>query len=161
MANIIFLDIDGVLNTQKHLKRQHKETGHMSSLNWSPIACRHVSLLCDHYDARIVVSSTWRYNHNLDELRRFFTDNGIDPDLVIDSTPALIHEEQPGAFRRGDEIARWLEENDHGTYVIIDDLPESRFREEQQPYLVVVKQDKGFAEKQAAVRAGEILEGRE
>lgn len=157
MTNIIFLDIDGVLNTRKHLQRQKQETGYMSSLDWSPIACRHVTLLCQQYDARIVVSSTWRYNHNLEELRQFFADNDIDPGLVSGTTPALIGERELGSYQRGEEIARWLEDHDCGTFVIIDDMPESQFLEEQQPHLVVVKQDKGFAEKQAAVRAAAIL----
>ncbi|MDX1586143.1 MAG: HAD domain-containing protein [Balneolaceae bacterium] len=65
--NIIFLDIDGVLNTMHHLRRQKKETGKMSSNNWCPIACKHVTLLCEQFDAGIVISSTWRYNHSAEE----------------------------------------------------------------------------------------------
>jgi len=158
LSNIIFLDIDGVLNTQQYLARQRRETGSMSSLNWSPIACRHITLLCEQFDARIVVSSTWRYNHDLDELCGFFADNNINTDLVIDTTPSLIYEEQRGTYRRGDEIAHWLEGHDCNTYVIIDDLPGSHFLEDQRPHLVQCRQDKGFAEKKLAIRAAEILE---
>jgi len=157
VANIIFLDIDGVLNTRKHLARQKRKTGSMSSLNWSPIACRHVTLLCKQFDARIVISSTWRYNHTLDELRSFCADNEIAPELVLDTTPALIHEEQMGTYRRGDEIAGWLEDNDWGNYVILDDLPKAAFLNKQHPHLVQCQQDKGFAEKKLAIRAGDIL----
>lgn len=157
MVNIIFLDIDGVLNTRKHLARQKRETGSMSSLNWSPIACRHVTLLCEKFDARIVISSTWRYNHSMDELRTFCENNDIAPELLLDTTPALIHEEQMGTYRRGDEIAHWLENNNFRKYVILDDLPKSAFREPQHPHLVQCQQDKGFAEKKLAIRAGEIL----
>ncbi len=156
-ANIIFLDIDGVMNTLQHLRSQKKKPGRVSNTNWCPTACRHVTLLCKQFDARIVVSSTWRYNHSIDELRTFFADNDIAPELVVDATPALMHEEPRRSLCRGDEIGRWLEENDYGTYVIIDDLPESQFLEEQQPHLVVVQQDMGFADKEAAARAGEIL----
>jgi stringent starvation protein B len=115
-------------------------------------------LLCEQFDARIVISSTWRYSHSIDELREFFADNNINPELVIGVTPDLVYEEQPQSFCRGDEIRRWLEENEYHTYVIIDDLPASEFLKEQKPHLVVVKQDKGFSVKEAAVRAGEILE---
>lgn len=158
MTNIIFLDIDGVLNTEAHLRRQ-KQTGNISNRNWSPIACRHISLLCKQFDARIVVSSTWRYSHTTDELREIFADNNIDPELVIGVTPDLMQEKQPQLFCRGDEIRLWLEENEYHTYVIIDDLPVSEFLKDQEPHFVLVKQDKGFAVKEAAVRAGEILSG--
>lgn len=156
-TNIIFLDIDGVMNTRQHLRRQKKKAGRISNTNWCPIACRHLNLLCEQFDAGIIVSSTWRYNHDIEELREFFADNNIAPELVIDATPSLIHEKSLGSFCRGDEIAGWLKENDCSTYVIIDDLQESQFLEEQQPHLVVVKQDIGFAEKEAAIKAGEVL----
>ncbi len=157
--NIIFLDIDGVMNTMNHLRHQKKESGRVSNTDWSPIACRHVTLLCEQFNARIVVSSTWRYNHDIDELRTFFADNDIAPELVVGTTPSLIHEKRREAFCRGDEIAGWLRENNYATYVIIDDLPESQFLEEQRPHLVTVQQDVGFAGKEAAIRAGEILDG--
>jgi hypothetical protein len=131
----------------------------MSSNNWCPIACRHVTLLCEQFDARIVISSTWRYNHTEDELRELLSDNNIVPGLMIGTTPSLIHEEELGSVSRGDEIASWLKDNENSvsSYVIIDDAPPSQFLENQQPNLVHVEQEKGFAQKEAAVKAGEIL----
>lgn len=161
--NIIFLDIDGVLNTENHLRRQQREKGKGSVTNrdWCPIACRHVTLLCNQFDARIVVSSTWRYEHGLDGVRQFFSANGIAEDLVIGITPTLIGEMGYGTYCRGDEISRWLKNigngNGTGTYVIIDDMPASGFLEEQKPYLVSVDPEKGFAAKEKALKAAEIL----
>jgi hypothetical protein len=147
------------MNTMNHLRRQKKESGRVSNTDWSPVACRHVTLLCEQFNARIVVSSTWRYNHDIDELRAFFADNDIAPELVAGTTPSLIHERQRDTLCRGDEIADWLKGNDYCNYVIIDDMPESQFLEEQWPHLVIVQQDVGFASKEAAIRAGEILDG--
>jgi len=167
--NIIFLDIDGVLNTEHHLRRQKVETGEISGSNWCPTACRHISLLCQQFYARIVISSTWRYNHSMESLRELLKKNEINPHYLVGLTPALIYMEGPDSYVRGDEIARWLEENGYldpsastsaltSTYVIIDDLSEKQFLKEQHPRLVRVHPDKGFAEKEAAVKAGKILE---
>lgn len=158
-TNIIFLDIDGVMNTEHHLRRQQKETGTMKNRNWSPIACRHIMLLCKQFDACIVISSTWRIDHKMEELRSILKKNDIDPDLLIDTTPALVHEAKAGSFCRGDEIKRWLDENPCLNYVIIDDISPSEFLKDQQAHLVTVKPDKGFAVKQAAIKASEILSG--
>lgn len=158
-SNIIFLDIDGVMNTEHHLRWQKRQTGTMKNRNWSPVACQHIMLLCEQFDARIVISSTWRIDHDPKELRGILEKNDINPDLMIGATPILVHEAEAGAFCRGDEIKRWLEENPHRNYVILDDLLPSEFLEEQHPHLVTVKPDKGFAVKQAAIKAGEILGG--
>ena len=131
----------------------------MSSNNWCPIACRHVTLLCEQFNAGIVISSTWRYNHSREELQDFLKKNAIDPGFMLGVTPSLIYEEERISVNRGDEIAKWMENFDDtvGSYVIIDDLPKDRFLQEQRPQLVRVHQDKGFAEKEAAIRASEIL----
>ena len=131
----------------------------MSSNNWCPIACRHITLLCEQFDAGIVISSTWRYNHSEEELQELLAKNDIDSKYMVGITPSLIYEEELASVSRGDEIAVWLDEKgkDIEGYVIIDDMPAERFRAEQQPHLVRVQQDNGFAEKEAAVKAGEIL----
>ena len=45
------------------------------------------------------------------------------------------------------------------TYAIIDDMPASGFLDEQRPHLVSVQQEMGFAVRELAIRAGEILDG--
>lgn len=131
----------------------------MSSSHWCPIACRHVTLLCEQFNAGIVISSTWRYDHGRDKLREFLAKNNIEPGFMLGVTPALIYEEERLSVNRGDEIAKWMKnwEKPMGSYVIIDDLSEDSFLEEQRPNLVRVHPERGFAEKEAAIRAGEIL----
>lgn len=156
-----------MLNTENHLRRQYRQKGkgNVTSRDWCPIACRHVTLLCEQFDARIVVSSTWRYEHGLDGVRRFFSVNEITADLVVGITPSLIEEMEFGTYSRGHEIQRWLEKNgydngsspDTATYVIIDDMPPSGFLEKQKPHLVSVDPEKGFAVKEKVLMAAEIL----
>lgn len=157
-TNIIFLDIDGVMNTHNYMRRQERETGKIVNEEWSPMACRHVKLLCKKFDARIVISSTWRIERDLQELRHILKNNNINPDLLIGTTPILAHE-APDAFCRGDEIERWLDKHDYSDFVIIDDIPASESLEEQQSHLVIVDPDKGLAEKDAVKRAAKILDG--
>jgi len=117
-------------------------------------------LLCEQFNARIVISSTWRYNHSGEELRGLLAENDIDSKYMVGITPSLIYEEELSSVSRGDEIAKWMDEYNESldSYVIIDDLPEDRFLEEQRPKLVRVHQDRGFADKEAAILAGEILD---
>lgn len=158
-CNIIFLDIDGVMNTENYQYRHKLETGSTKNEHWSPIACRHLNQLCDQFNARIVFSSTWRTDKDVEELRKILAKNDIDPDLLIGITPDLEQEEQKDEFCRGDEIKCWLDENDCRNYVIIDDLPPSDFLESHRRHLVTVKPDTGLASKKAAEKAGEILSG--
>ncbi|MDX1586144.1 MAG: HAD domain-containing protein [Balneolaceae bacterium] len=78
---------------------------------------------------------------------------------MLGVTPSLIYEEERLSVSRGDEIANWMQqwEEPIGSYVIIDDLSKENYLQEQRSKLVRVHQDKGFAEKEAAIRAGEIL----
>lgn len=158
-CNIIFLDIDGVMNTENCQYRHKLLTGSTKNEYWSPIACRHLTQLCEQFDARIIFSSTWRTDKDEEELRKILAKNDINPDLLIGITPDLEQEALAEKFCRGDEIKCWLDENSCRNYVIIDDLPPSDFLEIHRRHLVTVKPDTGFASKKAAEKAGEILSG--
>jgi len=145
--NIIFLDIDGVLRT------------HASDLEWSrrlgvpipenafdrrfdPEISKRINEAAGYGRAKIVVTSTWRTKHSLEELKSIFRENGISAE-VIGKTGI--------ANSRGEEIEEWLAENDISSYVVIDDqvkdivssIPESR----------VIKADPaiGFADTDKAI----------
>lgn len=128
MKNLIFLDIDGVLNSELFckteefkLKREVKEdgrTGHLRRDLWSDL----VEVLKDFVlkvDAEIVISSTWRQHTTLEEFREVFNDWGIG-DRIIDVTPIIRYK---GSVR-GNEVYAWLQDNrptDFARYVIFDD----------------------------------------
>jgi len=130
---IIFLDIDGVLNTI----RSYYATG--SQETWDAIACKYLQVLLKYNnDLRIVVSSTWRYSN---DCLGIFKYNGFDTSMFHKHwrTPIMSPEEKLGleakSFKekavRGIEIQRWLSDERHSDvthYCIIDDdddmLPE-------------------------------------
>lgn len=94
---IVFLDVDGVLNSHAWFADHGHERGHLD-----PEACARMQRLCDETGARIVVSSTWRLLHKTEALRSMFKARGLTAH-VIGGTPAL------STRKRGDEIQRWLD----------------------------------------------------
>ena len=139
--NVIFLDVDGVLNNEEHIlklvellgKEQyfqlHKDLGEM------PFDYRSVQLvkkLVEETGAEIVLSSTWRLNPKYIEALEKFT--GL---KVSNKTPRLPY------LIRGQEIAQYLYKHREVTnYVIIDD--DSDMLEEQKEHFVQVDAKKGF-----------------
>lgn len=125
MRKVIFLDIDGVMNSLRHVRRIHK-IGEDRQRNpyefFDPIAVRELNRICNQHDPDIVISSTWRkirpYVDNFQLLRDHFAEQGFEhSDRIIDRTP-IFHKE------RGHEIQSWLNRNCKGQevkVVILDD----------------------------------------
>lgn len=113
---VLFLDIDGVLNSQRWAGKC-KEWFRLLD----PEAVAHLRRIVDAVpDLRIVVSSAWRIGRSLTDLRMHLSACGMDPAIerrIIDRTPSL-----PGQRIRGQEIAAWMEYSHRVTsYVIVDD----------------------------------------
>jgi 16S rRNA C1402 (ribose-2'-O) methylase RsmI len=155
---IIFLDIDGVLNTIEHLKRQKIKTGEATNKFWDPTACKHITLLCEYYHAKIVVTSSWRHEYTLKQLQEFFASNNIPDKFIIDVTTSIAPQQDESNYCRGHEIQDWLQNNLNKTtsYIIIDD--EAQFLETQQDHVVRVDKHNGFSTKKAVTKASNILE---
>ena len=127
--SVIFLDFDGVLNTEQHQARLATE-GKPTKDAWGPLfdprAVENLRRIIDVTDARIVVTSSWRFAHRLGSLRMMWTAREL-PGEILDTLVC-------GAtyISRGEEIECWLERNDCPDYVIIDDLddflPSQRLR---------------------------------
>lgn len=152
----IFLDIDGVLNTYHHRIRQKQFAGKSSIHVWCPDSCRNIVRLCKEFNANIVISSNWKDQYQLEELKEIFERNDIPADYIMDLTPSEV-ERHSGAEYRGREIQRWLDEHvpDGVPYLIIDD--DSTVLESQKDHLVQVNPEDGFANPQAVARARRIL----
>jgi hypothetical protein len=101
MNNYIFTDIDGVLNT-------------VSKNDWNPVSVQLYDELCEEFNLKPVITSSWRVKHSIKELRRFFEYNGITTD-IWDYTPIITSE------GRGGEIENWLQNNQWDNYIILDD----------------------------------------
>lgn len=100
---LIFLDVDGVLNSYK--------TGGRYALKRKCL--QRLSKIVEETNCQIVLSSTWRKDeYALKRLRRVLKYRGI---TISSVTPDL-------GKHRGLEISVWLKENSYdGKYAIIDD----------------------------------------
>lgn len=128
--NIIFLDIDGVLNVYP---QGHDEYGAIFHQHFMD----NLKRIVDATNAKIVVSSTWR-SCGLTELQKMWKDRGLAGE-VIDITPYgsmkmryYDREEVPQtqwSVPRGSEVQNWLLEKRYHykesviikNYVILDD----------------------------------------
>ena len=66
--SMLFLDIDGVLNSQTYITKKHNETGKClggSTVEMlDPDAISELNRIIDRTSAEIVLSSTWRMGEN-------------------------------------------------------------------------------------------------
>ena len=148
---IVFLDFDGVLNTEQYQARltmDGKPTKDAWGPLFDPLAVENLRHILDDIDAQIVISSSWRYAHSLGSLRMMWEVRGL-PGEIRDTLAC-------GAtyISRGEEIDCWLERNNRPDYVIIDDLDD--FFPAQRDYYVETNPIVGISEADAQ-KAIEIL----
>ena len=115
---IIFLDIDGVLNSLTSKRDPSGRFGRKAFENFK--------LILDALpDTVVVVTSTWRYNYTLTEMKTYFHEVGIDPRRIADMTSDLRRDDgmirhSPG---RDEEIRAWLAQHpDVDRFAILDDV---------------------------------------
>lgn len=110
---VIFLDFDGVINSTTFMMRIDGHKGHEKI---SEEMVGRVNRIIEETGAEVVVSSTWRKLHDLDELQKFLDKNGFVGELM-DKTPPNF-----GMTERGDIIQLWLDEHPFvEEFVVIDD----------------------------------------
>ena len=156
---IVFLDIDGVLIPQHRKKyTAGKQERDEFGLLFDGFCVDNLEVLCREFDAKVVISSTWRLDRmpdwtpekGLAQMRRLFRHRCIDVD-IIGVTPDIASLINAGplagllweAAERGHEIQDWL--NGHGEvsgYVILDD--HSDMLSTQKPHFVLCKASEGF-----------------
>ena len=131
---VIFLDIDGVLNLL-HIDTGSDEYGQI----FSEECVNAFRYLIDHTNAKIVISSTWKAS-GLSVMKEMWGKRNL-PGEVIDITPNEVDIVERGVVEyydevdRGTEIDQWMKDNNfHGKYVILDDVPD--FTREQQSHYV-------------------------
>lgn len=120
-VNVIFLDIDGVLNTTTDHEKMSKDFYFVR-----PDLVDKLVTIVVNTDAKIVLSSTWRYSVEMTEYVRKELNEAISEkkgskateDVLISVTPDLSqpeYEEKPldekNHQTRTDEIILWLKEN--------------------------------------------------
>jgi hypothetical protein len=130
---VMFLDFDGVLNSQQscvfwHNSRDQAKWENEMYSSWTgslkeyiahefcPIAMSNVNFLCQRNpDLKVVVSSTWRIGEDVESLKKILYPAKDICKAIIDVTPHFSRV-------RGEEIQKWLDEHPEVTnYVIVDD----------------------------------------
>lgn len=113
MKKILFLDIDGVLNSDNWFERCHKE-----GTPWDPIDSELVQKL-NTLDCVVVISSSWGYDggRTWEKLRK----KGFNHKIIGYTEP---HESGSDWIVRGNSIKKWLHDNCKDIdyqYAILDD----------------------------------------
>lgn len=144
MAKIIFLDFDGVLNTEHYqglLQYQGKPWQDEYGAFFDPKAVKQLKRIIDATDADIVVESSWKYL-GLDAMKELWEVRNL-PGTIIDITPSLLGK------NKGVEIASWLSKyaKQDIRYVIIDD--EYVILDSQLPHFILANPYEGITEEQA------------
>lgn len=168
LNKIIFLDIDGVLNTECHqrmLQYEGKPWQDMHGAFFDPQAVEQLQRIVGTTQADIVIESSWKYL-GLEAMQRMWKDRRL-PGRVIDIAPSAISDSMllsadldttdPSSLHcKGIEIASWLADNEmqDAPYVIIDD--EYVVLESQQTHLVMTNPYDGITE-ELATQAIHIL----
>jgi len=116
---IIFLDIDGVLNSGFLHPKLHYAT-------IDPVLARRLGMILEETDARIVLISAWRYlvhggSMTLSGLRALFLSHWIDGTKIIDITRKDATKTRSD---RGPQISEWLSANPErvSRYLVIDNM---------------------------------------
>jgi len=133
--NVIFLDVDGVLNSRRCLSMgEHID-----------MACaRHVRRIALHADADIVISSTWRIGNNTHTLREMFYMCGLYRVIgrTSDNCPKGTSLDE-----RGHEIEEWIKAFGCKKYLILDD--DTDFLDHQKINFIKTDAEVGITEEQS------------
>lgn len=146
---VVFLDIDGVLNSRAWVKDLGRDRG-LGHLD--PAACARVQRLCEDTGAKLVISSTWRLIHKRASIGDMFRARGLAATIL--GMTAALH------TKRGHEIQAWLDASpgiaELGTFdgmVILDDDFEMAHLA---PWHVKTDVECGFTDEELR-RAAEVL----
>ena len=162
MRKYVFIDFDGVLNTERH----HSElisSGQKCFDRYGPLfdpaAVGNLKRIVDETEAEIVIISSWKLE-GVDRMVSLWKTRkmpgvlaGCTPDCISGMDLLNVNLEDPAAFAnlagKGNEVKQWLRENapkkaDGYRYVILDDVPD--FLPEQMENYIQVDSRIGITE---------------
>ena len=157
MRKVVFLDIDGVLNTKWWYTQMDRNTPRDKyGYAFDPKAVANLRKVVDETEACIVISSSWKCM-GLSQMEDMWDERNL-PGKVVGITPNSVSDEllvdtdidSMELFHiRGEEIKEWLTK--HGKhvshYVIIDDM--DNMLPEQQSHFVQTNPEVGITEDDA------------
>lgn len=169
--NILFLDIDGVVNTvmiydepqegsRSCIERdgyyfelchpEDKKVSNKQAMLW-------VSKLCTDYDLAIVITSTWLANASYKEIAEYLYNSGLHRSVeVIGGIPTDFNS------CRGVNIENWMKENNVHTYthnivILDDDVDMVGLDKDYSDYLIRCDNVVGFTQREYT-KASELLD---
>lgn len=153
MRRILFLDLDGVLNTCWWDRKEHVDK---YGYAFDPNAVANLAKIIDETGAEIVISSSWKFM-GLSKMKNMWKDRKL-PGKVIGITPNTIGDEfllnadldnVDIMAIRGQEIKEWLmlNGNDVTHYAILDDMDD--ILQEQETHFVQTNPEVGITEEDA------------
>lgn len=156
MDKYLFLDFDGVLNTNNYtrrLKRQGIDPYDEFGAMFDPVAIHNLNNIVEQTYCKIIISSAWR-TEGLMRMRSLWRDRNL-PGSIFSMTPILLSttfkDSKTGEIfgyternAKALEINAWLQQNGakQYNYAIIDD--ENVFFQHQQEHLVIVYKYEGL-----------------
>ena len=151
MRNILFLDFDGVMTSERYLAQQMASGSPLRDdygAIFDPLCVEFLKDIIDSTDADIVVTSTWKKEMGLKGIQKMWKERNL-PGKVTGVTPDI------DPIHRGNEIEAWLATNPGAVrYAIIDDCPiMDFFREELLQHLFKVDERIGLDDKTARLVA--------
>lgn len=152
MRKIIFLDIDGVLNTERwHCQTASNELQDRYGYKFDPVAVTNLSKIIEETGADIVISSSWKFM-GLSKMRKMWKDRklpgnviGITPNTVSDKFLLNVDLDNMDIMAiRGQEVKEWLmlNKNEITNYVILDDMND--ILQEQESHFVWIDPEVGI-----------------
>ena len=119
MNSVLFLDIDGVLNSRDFAIAQ-TDAGKSceDAYGVDPVAIQHLQRIIQETNCYVVISSTLRFNNTTGNIARSFMSAGMDkeyarkiialnPIVSARSFDTTYHKEQDAAFSRAPWASRW------------------------------------------------------
>ena len=154
MRRYVFIDFDGVLNTERHhselVSLGQKYSDQYGPL-FDPVAVENLKMIVDETEAGIVIISSWKLE-GIDRMMELWRVRrmpgvlaGCTPDYISGMDLLNVNLEDPAAFAnlagKGNEVKQWLKENapkkaDGYRYVILDDVPD--FLPEQMEHYIQI-----------------------
>ncbi|GJQ44086.1 MAG: hypothetical protein JETCAE03_35840 [Ignavibacteriaceae bacterium] len=123
MKKIIFLDVDGVLNSEVDYLLNNKDIDERTDLAKRPMEL--LNDLIAETGAEVVISSTWRLGETVESMQKMFDEKGFRGKIIG------LTERLGRGNLRGNEILQWIKDNQEyldgkyysnfDTYVIFDD----------------------------------------
>ena len=157
MRIVIFLDIDGVLNTKWWYTQMDRNTPRDKyGYVFDPNAVNNLAKIINETGADIVVSSSWKFM-GLTQMQNMWEERGL-PGKILDTTPNTVSDEflldvnlehMELTPIRGMEVQEWLNTKGENVshYVILDDM--DNILPEQQSNFVQTNPEIGITEDDA------------